>query len=361
MKKSKFSDSQILSILKQHEAGIPVTELAREHGVSSALIYQWRSKYGGMDASLVKEMKELRAENARLKKMYAEERLKAEIRQEALEGKLLTPSQRKEMAKNIVVDRQVSIRFACICMGISETCYRYEAKLSSENQQIADWLLRLTTTHKRWGFGLCFLYLRNVKGYGWNHKRVYRIYRELELNLRIKPKRRIKRDYPGELDVPKAPNQVWSMDFMSDQLINGKTFRTFNVMDDYNREGLGIEVDISLPSARVIRALEQVIEWRGRPAALRCDNGPEYLSHTLVDWANKHRITLLYIQPGKPTQNAYIERFNRTVRHEWLDMHHFESIAHAQLLATQWLWQYNNERPNMAIGGVPPRRLLDAA
>lgn len=265
------------------------------------------------------------------------------------------------MAKNIVVDRQVSIRFACICMGISETCYRYEAKLSSENQQIADWLLRLTTTHKRWGFGLCFLYLRNVKGYGWNHKRVYRIYRELELNLRIKPKRRIKRDYPGELDVPKAANQVWSMDFMSDQLINGKTFRTFNVMDDYNREGLGIEVDISLPSARVIRALEQVIEWRGRPAALRCDNGPEYLSQTLVDWANKHRITLLYIQPGKPTQNAYIERFNRTVRHEWLDMHQFESIAHAQLLATQWLWQYNNERPNMAIGGVPPRRLLDAA
>ncbi|MEZ5482723.1 MAG: IS3 family transposase [Porticoccaceae bacterium] len=361
MKKSKFSDSQILSILKQHEAGVPVSELAREHGVSTALIYQWRSKYGGMDAALMKEMKELRAENARLKKMYAEERLKAEIRQEALEGKLLKPSQRREMAKNIVVSRQVSVRFACICMGISETCYRYEARLSVENQQIADWLLRLTTTHKRWGFGLCFLYLRNVKGYGWNHKRVYRIYRELELNLRIKPKRRLQRDYPGELDVPKAPNQVWSMDFMSDQLANGKTFRSFNVMDDYNREGLGIEVDISLPSARVIRALEQIIEWRGKPAALRCDNGPEYLSQTLVDWANHHRITLLYIQPGKPTQNAYIERFNRTARHEWLDMHQFESIAHAQLLATQWLWQYNNERPNMAIGGVPPRQLLQAA
>ena len=266
------------------------------------------------------------------------------------------------MAKNIVVDRQVSIRFACICMGISETCYRYEAKLSSENQQIAGWLLRLTTTHKRWGFGLCFLYLRNVKGYGWNHKRVYRIYRELELNFRIKPKRRLKRDYPGDLDVPKAPNQVWSMDFMSDQLASGKTIRTFNnVMDDYNREGLGIEVDTSLPSARVVRALEQVIEWRGKPAALRCDNGPEYLSQTLVEWANKHRITLLYIQPGKPTQNAYIERFNRTVRHEWLDIHQFESIAHAQLLATQWLWQYNNERPNTAIGGVPPRQLMKAA
>lgn len=196
--------------------------------------------------------------------------------------------------------------------GVSETCYRYEAQLSSKNQQIADWLLRLTTTHKRWGFGLCFLYLRNVKGYGWNHKRVYRIYRELELNLRIKPKRRIRRDYPGELDVPRAPNQVWSMDFMSDQLSHGKSFRTFNVMDDYNREGWGLEVDLSLPSTRVIRALE-------------------------------HKTPIL---------SDLIAR---------LDMPCFESIAHAQLLATQWLWQYNNERPNMAIGGIPPRKLLQAA
>lgn len=246
-------------------------------------------------------------------------------------------------------------------MGLSERCYRYQPKLSSENAVIADWLLRLTTTHKRWGFGLCYLYLRNVKGYGWNHKRVYRIYRELELNLRIKPRRRIKRNYPGKLDVPTCANQVWSMDFMSDQLSNGKTFRTFNVMDDYNREGLGIEVDLSLPAIRVIRSLERIIEWRGKPKALRCDNGPEYISQQLVDWANEQRITLIYIQPGKPTQNAYIERFNRTVRHEWLDMHQFDSIAYAQLLATQWLWLYNNERPNTAIGGVPPRHLMNAA
>ena len=252
----------------------------------------------------------------------------------------------------------ISIRLACVTFGISETCYRYENKLSGENDTIVDWLLRLTTAHKRWGFGLCFLYLRNVKGFGWNHKRVYRIYRELELNLRIKPNRRIKRDYPGALSVPTAINQVWSMDFMSDQLGCGQSFRTFNVMDDYNREGLGIEVDLSLPSARVTRALDQIIEWRGKPAALRCDNGPEYISKTLVDWANKHRITLLYIQPGKPTQNAYIERFNRTARHEWLDMHEFESIAHAQLLATEWLWQYNNERPSMALGGITPKQKL---
>lgn len=265
------------------------------------------------------------------------------------------------MAKTAVLQRHINVRLACLTFGISERCYRYQPQLSGENQRIADWLLRLTTTHKRWGFGLCFLYLRNVKGFGWNHKRVYRIYRELELNLRIKPRRRIQRDYPGELDVPTRANQIWSMDFMSDQLRSGKCFRTFNVIDDYNREGLGIEVDLSLPAARVIRALEQIIEWRGKPAALRCDNGPEYISQQLVAWANTHQITLIYIQPGKPTQNAYIERFNRTARHEWLDMHEFESIAHAQHLATEWLWLYNNERPNMAIGGIPPARLRGTA
>lgn len=265
------------------------------------------------------------------------------------------------MAKNIVTERRVTIRFACLCMGISETCYRYQAKLSTENMLIADWLLRLTQTHKRWGFGLCFLYLRNVKGFKWNHKRVYRIYRELELNLRIKPRRRIKRDRPDELSEPTAVNQVWSMDFMSDSLENGTKFRTFNVMDDYNREGLTIEVGLSLPSLRIIRALEQVIEWRGKPAAIRCDNGPENISGEMMAWANKHQITMLYIQPGKPTQNAYVERFNRTVRHEWLDMHSFHSIEHAQQLATDWLWIYNNERPHTAINGIPPRQMLKAA
>ena len=120
----------------------------------------------------------------------------------------------------------------------------------------------------------------------------------------------------------------------------------FSVSEE--REGLGIEVDFSLSALRVIRALEQITEWRGRAAALRCDNGPEYLSQTLVTWANQHRITLMDIQPGKPIQNAYIERFNRTSRHEWLDLHAFESLGHAQSLATQWLWKYNNERPNAA-------------
>jgi putative transposase len=167
------------------------------------------------------------------------------------------------MARSAVEGRRTNIRHACRTFEVSETCFRYQAKASEENARIADWLVRLTTTYRDWGFGLCFLHLRNVKGFGWNHKRVYRIYRELELNLRIKPKKRLVREKPEPLAVPETINQVWSMDFMHDQLSDGRSFRLFNVLDDFNREGLGIEVDLSLPSGRVIRSLEQIIEWRG--------------------------------------------------------------------------------------------------
>ena len=262
------------------------------------------------------------------------------------------------MAKQSVADRGISIRLACDLFQVSQTCYRYEARQNAGNEQIAKWLVRLTDNKRNWGFGLCFLYLRNVKGYKWNHKRVYRIYRELELNLRIKPKKRMVREKPETLTVPEAINQVWSMDFMHDQLEDGRSIRLFNVIDDFNREALGIEVDFSIPSERVIRYLEQIISWRGQPQAIRCDNGPEYVSTTLQNWANKKKIRMEYIQPGKPQQNAYVERFNRTVRYEWLAQYLFKTIEEVQNFATNWLWNYNHERPHMALDGITPMRRL---
>lgn len=255
----------------------------------------------------------------------------------------------------------MSIGAACRAFAVSESCYRYRAKCSQENEQIAQWLIRLTHNHRNWGFGLCFLYLRNVKGFTWNHKRVYRIYRTLELNLRIQPRKRLVRETPQPLAVPAAINEVWSMDFMHDQLADGRSLRLFNVIDDYNREGLGIEVGLSLPAARVIRALEQIIEWRGAPRAIRCDNGPEYISGALLAWARKRTIRIDYIQPGKPQQNAYIERYNRTVRYEWLAHYLFDTVHEVQAFATRWLWTYNHERPNMGIGGVTPMQKLAMA
>mgnify|MGYP000846813929 FL=1 len=258
------------------------------------------------------------------------------------------------MAQDAVRSRNVSIRFACQLFVVSESCYRYQPQLNEENEVIADWLLRITGSQRNWGFGLCFLYLRNVKGFRFNHKRVYRIYCELSLNMRIKPKKRLKRDKPEPLTVPESRNECWSMDFMHDQLSDGRSVRLLNVIDDFNREALAIEVDFSLPANRVVRTLEQLIEWKGKPAAIRCDNGPEYTSKVLMSWAAQQNITLLFIQPGKPQQNACIERYNRTVRYGWLGQHLFTSLDELQDYATQWQWFYNHERPNMALNGFTP-------
>jgi putative transposase len=133
------------------------------------------------------------------------------------------------------------------------------------------------------------------------------------------------------------------------------------VNDDFNRESLAIEVDFSIPSQRVTRTLDRIIEWRGKPDSIRCDNGPEYISKTLRNWAEENQINLNFIQPGKPQQNAYIERFNRTVRYDWLNQYLFYSLSEVQEFATKWQWLYNNERPNMGLGGITPIQRLAVA
>ena len=241
--------------------------------------------------------------------------------------KAVRPSQRRERAAKAVEDRPISIALSCRTFEISETCYRYE---------------RLRANRKTWGFGLRFLYLRKVKSFEWNHKRVCQIYCALELNLRIKLRARLQRPKPDAFAVPDTLNQTWSTGFMQDQLADGRKFRTLNVLDDFNREGQCIEVDFSLPAMRVVRSLNRIIEWRGAPKVIRVDNGPEYVSGLMMRWAEKRGISIVYIQPGKPQQNAYIERYHRTVRHECL-------------------WTYNNDRPNMAIGDIKPARKLKMA
>jgi putative transposase len=235
------------------------------------------------------------------------------------------------MAKRVVTERGISVRLACQIFTVSEICYRYEAKRNVDNERIAGWLLRLTDNHPNWGFCLCYLHLRNVKGFKWNHKRICRIYKELELNLRIKPHRRLSREKPESLAVPGTINEVWSMDFIHDQLSDGRCFRLLNVNDDYNREALSIEVDFSLPSGRAIRALKQIIEWRGRLNIIRCNNGPENISAAIQ---------------------------TRTVRYEWLSQYYWENIDKVRDFATKWMWYSNHDRPNIALGGITPKQRL---
>ncbi|SNT69859.1 putative transposase [Psychrobacter sp. LV10R520-6] len=274
---------------------------------------------------------------------------------------MVAPVRRKALACYYIEDRGISIRRACSIFNISVTVYYHKSVASDENRQIANLLIDLTNQNKNWGFGLCFLSLRNVLGLPYNHKRVYRIYCELELNLRIKPKRRIKRAKPIPLAVPVEPNQSWSMDFMHDALTDGRAFRLFNVIDDYNREALTVEIDFSLPAQRVIRSLNQLIECRGKPAQVRCDNGPEYISNALKEWAIEQGITISYIEPGNPQQNAYVERYNRTMRYDWLNQALFTDLDQVRQQAEDWLYHYNNERPNMGNGGFTPIQKLNHA
>jgi putative transposase len=149
-------------------------------------------------------------------------------------------------------------------------------------------------------------------------------------------------------------NGIWAMDFMHDSLYGGRAIRVLNVIDEANREALAIEAGTSIPATRVVRVLEQLVEMHGAPSAIRCDNGPEFTSSTFAEWCEQMKIDVRYIQPGKPDQNAYMERFNRTYRGDVLDAWLFRSVQEVQELSDQWLNDYNDNRPHDALGGIPP-------
>jgi putative transposase len=244
-------------------------------------------------------------------------------------------------------------------MGISRTTCQYKAK-PKDDSEVQTVLTALTTKHAAIGFWQCCYRIWN-KGHWWNHKRIYRVYTDMKLNIRRRAKRRLPERVKQPLTIPTAPNQMWSIDFMSDSLVDGRKFRLFNVMDDFNRESLAIEVDTSLPSLRVIRVLEKLITERGCPANIRCDNGPEFISHKLEQWCNQQarQISLQFIQPGRPMQNAYIERKNGSIRRELLNAYLFYSLAEVRAMSEEWRIDYNNERPHQSLGYLSPLKYAE--
>jgi len=199
-------------------------------------------------------------------------------------------------------------------------------------------------------------------GHGFNHKRVYRVYCRLGLNLPRRVKRKLPKRESKPLQVKAAVNQQWALDFMHDSLYCGKRFRTLNVIDEGTRECLAIEIDSSLPAERVVRVMEQLKDERGLPQQIRLDNGPELVSEAFSSWCERHRIELAYIAKGKPQQNGFAERFNGTMRRELLDAYLFENLSQVREMAWQWRLDYNDERPHESLGDVPPieyRRKLE--
>lgn len=252
----------------------------------------------------------------------------------------------------MLIQEKLSVRQACKIVSLPRSVVSYQ-KRTRDDSSLIDALNELVAKHPTIGFWKCYYRLRR-KGFSCNHKRLYRVYKLLKLNVRRKVKRRIPQRIKQPLTVPETINQAWSMDFMCDSLVDGRRFRLLNIIDDYNRESLAIEIDTSLPALRVIRTLQRLIDMRTKPKTIRVDNGPEFISDRLQLWCDEQQIHLQFIQPGKPVQNAFIERNNGSLRKELLDAYLFFSLAEVRQMAEEWRQDYNCQRPHQSLGFVPP-------
>jgi putative transposase len=270
--------------------------------------------------------------------------------------KALEPVAKKAVVSHLRVEHKLSERRACRIVKLSRSVFRYHAS-PRDDSEIQKVLAELAQRHPEFGFRKMFLTLRRL-GHSWNHKRVYRVYCSMKLNRRRKHKRRVPTRNPLPLTVPAIVNQMWSADFMSDALWDGRRFRTFNVIDDFNREALAVEIDTGISAQRVVRILDQIASWRGFPERIRFDNGPELTAFAVADWAEENGVELEFIKPGKPMQNGFIERFNRSYREAVLNMYVFESLEEVRTETEKWLGVYNQHRPHESLGNLSPMEYL---
>jgi putative transposase len=230
---------------------------------------------------------------------------------------------------------------------------RYRRRIREDEEALRTRLRSLAGLHSRWGYRRLHVVLQREVG-RINRKRVYRLYREERLALRRRKRKRVAVPPRGAAEQTWKRGEAWSMDFMQDVLVDGRRFRTLNVLDRVTRECLALEVDTSLPAQRVTRLLDQLVDWHGEPKQITVDNGPEFAGQTLDAWAYAHGVTLDFIEPGKPTQNAHIESFNGKFRDECLDLHWFGSLAHARAVIQAWKEEYNTIRPHSALQQQAP-------
>ncbi|WP_159378320.1 IS3 family transposase [Pantoea dispersa] len=346
--KKRFSDEQIISILREAEAGVSARELCHKHAISDATFYTCRKKYGGMEVPEVKRLKSLEEENARLRKLLAEAMLDREAFQVALGRKLLTTEQKREAVEFKCDATGLSQRRACRLTGLSLSTCRYEAQRPAADAHLSGRITGLALERRRFGYRRIWQLLRR-EGLHVNQKRVYRIY---HLNgLSVKRRRRRKGLATERLPLlrPDAPNLTWSMDFVIDALASGRRIKCLTCVDDFTKECLTITVAFGISGVQVKRILDSIALFRGYTATIRTDQGPEFTCRALDQWAFEHGVELRLIQPGKPTQNGFVESFNGRFRDECMNEHWFSDILHARKIINDWRQDYNESRPHSSL------------
>ena len=247
----------------------------------------------------------------------------------------------------------ISERRACQLVGLSRTVLHYESKAAPENEQLQARLIELAAERRRFGYRRLHVLVRR-EGIRANHKRIYRLYRDAGLAVRRRKKRHGVAIERQVLELPAGPNEVWSMDFVSDALANGRRIKVLTIVDDFSKEAIDLVADFGISGQYVTRVLDQAARFRGYPKAIRTDQGPEFTGKALDQWAYRHGVQLKLIQAGKPTQNAFIESFNGRFRDECLNDHWFTTLAEARILITAWRRDYNQQRPHSALDYLTP-------
>ncbi|MEJ8564808.1 MULTISPECIES: IS3 family transposase [unclassified Micrococcus] len=335
--------------------GQDVAAVCRELGVSEQTYYRWRNQYGGLKAEDAKRLKELEKQNATLKRLLAEAELEKAALKELAGGKLLSPDRRRAAVDHLKRKLRVSERMACRLVGLSRSAYRRPLKgdtVADPDRALREWLRAWAKDHPRYGYRRAY---HDARAEGWvvNHKKIQRLWRDE--GLRVPQRRRRKRVGSSTVDAPTAdaPNVVWAVDFQFDADEHGRPIKICSIVDEHTRECIGGLVERSITADRLTAHLEDLVAARGAPAVLRSDNGPEFISEAMADWAGT-RTGLSYIPPGSPWRNGYVESFNSRIRDECLNINSFYSLLHAQVIIGDWKDEYNHHRRHSSLGYLTP-------
>lgn len=273
--------------------------------------------------------------------------------EERVRGKALAPQAKREAIRKMIELFDLSERRACRLVGLSRDSYRHEPEASAQTKALCGRIVEIAHQRRRFGYRRVHDLLRpefpNV-----NHKRVYRLYRNANLGVRKRKKAKRPMHERVPLQLATRVNQVWSMDFVSDSLSNGRRLKYLTVADDFSHECVDITVDYGISGQYVTRLLDQAALFRGYPQVVRTDNGPEFTSRAFLAWAQTHGIRHILIQPGRPMQNGYIESFNGKFRDEHLNEHWFQTLQQARVAVASWRLDYNEIRPHSSLGRIPP-------